>query len=359
MGLHEAAGGGDGVAALVAEALVEGPEQAGAAGHQHDEDAAGLQGCGEGTHHAFGRVQILQQVETEHGVEAVFEAGEILRDFRIDALDHHVGCAQEAIAQGVQVEGIFFGGDVQDAAGHEAPGNIADAGADFEDGIADMGAEFAGEPAQVLRGAGEIVEHAAAVGSGIEVVDQPEFEDDAEGFEAVFPADFLAFFVGAAVVTDGHFVNAEFAFGALHDDFGLEAETVGADGDALEQVGAKDLVTGFHVGEVEVAEHVGNQGEALVDGGVPERQDAGLLAGHVARAEDGVGVAVEERLEQAGVLGGIVLEVGVLNERKIAGGLLDGGANGGALARVAFLAEEADLGEAGGQALEDLPGAVG
>ena len=83
--------------------------------------------------------------------------------------------------------------------------------------------------------------------------------------------------------------------GALHDDFGFEAETVGADGDALQQVGAKNLVAGFHVREVEVAEHVGDQGEALVDHGMPERQDAGLLAGHVARAEDGVGVAIEER----------------------------------------------------------------
>jgi hypothetical protein len=171
---------------------------------------------------------------------------------------------------GVRRKRVFFGGDVEDAAGHEASGNVTDAGANFEDGVTDMGAEFAGEPAQVLRGAGEVVEHAAAVGDGIEVVDQPEFEDDAEGFEAVFPADFLAFFISAAVVTDGHFVNAEFALGALHDDFGLEAETVGADGDALQQVGAKDLVTGFHIGEVEVAEHVGNQGEALVDHGMPE-----------------------------------------------------------------------------------------
>src|ERR1019366_8801867 len=274
------------------------------------EDPAGFQGGREGTHHTVGRVEILEHVETEHGVETVFKAGEILRDFRIDAVNYHVGRAQEAIAQSVQVKRIFFSRDVEDAAGHEAPGDVADAGADFEYGVADVGAEFAREPTQVLRRSGEVVEHAAAVGGGVEVVDQPEFEDDAEGFEAVYPADFLAFFVSAAVITDGHFVNAELAFGALHDDFGLEAKTVGADGDALEQVGAKDLVAGFHVGKVEVAEHVGNQREALIHHGMPEQQDAGLLAGHVTRPKDGVGVAVQQRPQQARIFGRIVLQIG-------------------------------------------------
>src|ERR1035438_5483315 len=78
---------------------------------------------------------------------------------------------------------VFFGREVEDAAGHQTPGNVADAGADFEDGVAHMGAEFAGQPAQVLRSPGEIVEHAAAIGSGVEVVDQPELEDDTEGLD--------------------------------------------------------------------------------------------------------------------------------------------------------------------------------
>ena len=45
-------------------------------------------------------------------------------------------------------------------------------------------------------------------------------------------------------------------------------------------------------------------GEALVDHRVPERQHARLLAGQVARAEDRVGVPVEQRPEQARILAG-------------------------------------------------------
>ena len=163
--------------------------------------------------------------------------------------------------------------------------------------------------------------------------------------QAVLPADLLAFLVRPAVIADGHFVDAEFPLGALHDDLRLEAEAVGADGDALQQIGAEDLVAGLHVRQVQIAEHVGDQRQALVDHGVPEGQHARLLAGHVARAEDRVGVAVEQRPEQARIFRGIVFEVGVLDEGEIAGGLVDGGAHGRALAAVLLVAVEVDLRE--------------
>ena len=93
-----------------------------------------------------------------------------------------------------------------------------------------------------------------------------------------------------------------FRLAALHGDLRLEAKAVRADGNALQQVGAEDLVAGLHVGQVQVGEHVGDQREGLVDHRVPERQDAGLFAGQVARAEYRVGVAVEQRLQQRRVL---------------------------------------------------------
>ena len=65
-----------------------------------------------------------------------------------------------------------------------------------------------------------------------------------------------------------------------------------------------------------------------------------LLAGHIARAEDRVGVAVEQRAQQARVFGGVVFEVGVLDQREIAGGLVDGGAHRRALAAVALVPVE-------------------
>ena len=56
-----------------------------------------------------------------------------------------------------------------------------------------------------------------------------------------------------------------------------------------------------------------------------------------ARAEDDVGVAVEDRLEQLRVLARIVLEVGVLDEGDVAGDVRHGRAHGGALALVALV----------------------
>jgi hypothetical protein len=56
---------------------------------------------------------------------------------------------------------------------------------------------------------------------------------------------------------------------------------------------------------------------------MPERQDAGLLTGHVARTEDRVGMAGQQRPQQARVFGGVVFQVGILNQREIAGSLFN------------------------------------
>ena len=56
------------------------------------------------------------------------------------------------------------------------PAEIADARADFEHRVAQVRPQHARQPAQVLRRAGEIVEHAAAVRRRVEIVDQPELK---------------------------------------------------------------------------------------------------------------------------------------------------------------------------------------
>ena len=61
---------------------------------------------------------------------------------------------------------------------------------------------------------------------------------------------------------------------------------------------AEHLVAGLHVGEVQVGEHVRDSGQQPVADGVPEVEHAVRLAGQEARAEDDVGLAVEDRAEQ-------------------------------------------------------------
>ena len=124
------------------------------------------------------------------------------------------------------------------------------------------------------------------------------FEDAADGAYAVFPADFFAFGVGAAVVGDGDFVDAGAGAGDLGDDLGFDAEAVLLEGDGLDQLAFKNFVAGFHVGEVEIGRHVRQEGEELVAEGVPEIQHAVLVRADEARAQDGIRLAAENGLEQ-------------------------------------------------------------
>ena len=193
---------------------------------------------------------------------------------------------------------------------------------------------------------------------------------------AVFPGDFFSFLVGAARVGDRNFVDAPTVFGDFGCDFGFEAEAVGANLDALQYFLAKNFVAGFHVREFQVGGDVGEQGEEFVGDVVPEIVDA-LRAAEKAGAEDDIGPAVEDRLEQLGIVAGVVSEIGILDKDDFAGGFGEAAAQGGAFALVLRLKEKTQIAEfdgivavvggggvfaaglASGEAFEDLPGAVG
>ncbi|HXB75396.1 MAG TPA: hypothetical protein VNY05_44600 [Candidatus Acidoferrales bacterium] len=118
-------------------------------------------------------------------------------------------------------------------------------------------------------------------------IDEPELDDHGEGLQSVLPADFLAHFVSAAVVTDGDLRDTE-----------------------------------------------------------------------IAGAENGIGVAVEEWLEEFGILAGVVFEIGVLGARSRPKPL-DGGADGDSLATVLRAPVEMNLRKGRGQTLQNRAGAVG
>ena len=91
---------------------------------------------------------------------------------------------------------------------------------------------------------------------------------------------------------------------------------------------------------------------------MPKRQHAGLHARQITRAEDGVGVAGEQRLQQHGILSRVILEVGVLDNAEVAAGLFDGRAYGRAFAPVYLVAKKADARIAFRQTLQNEGGAV-
>src|SRR4029077_16665682 len=122
-------------------------------------------------------------------------------------------------------------------------------------------------------------------------------------------------------------------------DFGFEAEAVGANLNALQDFLAKNLVASLHVGEFQVGEDVGEQGEEFVGDVVPEIVHA-LRAAEKAGAEDDIRATVEEGLEQFGIDAGVVFKIGILDEEDFAGGFREAAADGGAFALVLRLKEK-------------------
>ena len=101
---------------------------------------------------------------------------------------------------------------------------------------------------------------------------RPVLQDAVDGAHAVLPADFFAFFKGASVVADSDLIDTDFGHaGDFGSDFGLESEAIFAQLEWLNEVAAKELVAGLHVGKVQVGEHIGQEGEEFIAQRMPEK----------------------------------------------------------------------------------------
>jgi hypothetical protein len=150
------------------------------------------------------------------------------------------------------------------------------------------------------------------------------FDYAVNGAETVSPAYFLAFLERSSVVAYADFVNSDFRyFRNLGRHFGFETESVFLEFDRFYDVGAEQLVTRFHVGQIEVRKHIAQKRKDAVSDAVPEEQDAVRFAAHETAAVDHVGVTVENRFEQDVVFLRIVLEIGVLDDDQLARGVFD------------------------------------
>ena len=129
---------------------------------------------------------------------------------------------------------------------------------------------------------------------------------------------------------------------SLRRQLRLDAEAVAVQRRLLEDVGPDRLVAGLHVGQVDVVEDVGQPGQELVGDAVPVEQDLPLARGGEARSEHRVGLALEDRRDQRGIVGRVVLQVGVLDQADVAAHVLDRGPDRASLPHVARLAEDAD-----------------
>ena len=186
----------------------------------------------------------------------------------------------------------------------------------------------------------------------IRALEEAEAHERADGAEAVAPRDLLALGVRAAVVGDRHLVEADAGPEPQHlgGELRLDPEVVGDRVQVADEVAAEGLVADLHVGDRRVVEHVGQQREEAVAGVVPEEVGAlRVRAAAQAGAEDGVGLAGQQRVDQRGDVRGRVLEVGVLDQQDVAAGLRDPAPHRGALAAVLRLREDLDLAVALGE----------
>jgi hypothetical protein len=178
-------------------------------------------------------------------------------------------------------------------------------------------------------------------------VGEAETDDTPEGLNPVFPSDFFAFFVGAAGVRDGDFVDAPVPFCDFGGDFRLEAETIGFELNTLEDFAAKDFVASLHVGEFEIGEDVGKQGKHFIGDVMPKIVDT-LRSAEEAGAKDNVGTTVNDGFEEFAVVTRIVFEVGVLDEDNIACDFREATAESGAFTLVVGLEKDAEIAEVNG-----------
>jgi hypothetical protein len=170
--------------------------------------------------------------------------------------------------------------------------------------------------------------------------------------DAVPPADLLSLCIRTSGVRDADLEEAPVSAGHLGRDFGLETEAIFFDLDGLEHLSIERLVAGFHVGEVQIREHVRHRREETVAHVVPVVQDTVRTIRTEPASIDDIGSAVEQRGQQLAVFCRVVLEVGVLHHHEISSRLGEASPEGSAFAHVSRLLDDAN------SRIEDLASAL-
>jgi len=108
---------------------------------------------------------------------------------------------------------------------------------------------------------------------------------------------------------------------------------VGAQRDGLDQVTFEDFVTGFHVTENVVVKQVGYKGQDPIGNHVPIK-DGTACAAQKAGAIDNIRDAFFDRLEEGGILTGVIFKISILDDDNIPDRVLDARADSGTFAQI-------------------------
>src|SRR5213079_1724387 len=152
--------------------------------------------------------------------------------------------------------------------------------------------------------------------------------------ETILPADLLPFRVSPSAVRDSHFVHSAAFAGKLGDNFWLDAKTILFYLNRLNKWSAKGFVASFHVCQINVGEHVGEQCQKLVADHVPKEKNAMRSPTQEAGAQDGIRFSRHKGFQKHGIVFGTIFKVRVLYKNGIAGRGREPAAQGRSLAAI-------------------------
>ena len=185
-------------------------------------------------------------------------------------------------------------------------------------------------------------------------IDEPELDEQPERLQTVAPADRLALGVRPPVVRDGNLVDPRAGLRQPGRHLRLDPEALAPQPELLQHVGTDRLVARLHVRQVEVVQDVREPGEQTIAKGVPVQEDAAFRARGEPRSEHRIRAVLEDGLQEARELRGVVLEVRVLHDPDVAGHRGDACADRRTLPAIRRMSHDDDPLIAPRQLLEDL-----
>ena len=106
---------------------------------------------------------------------------------------------------------------------------------------------------------------------GAFLFEKPKPGNTKECNDPVLPGNLFAFLIGAATVRYGHFIDHGPQSGNFGRELRLKTETVRFQVNLIEYMTPKDLVSYLHIGEVQVVQYIGKQGQEFITNIVPKK----------------------------------------------------------------------------------------
>ena len=199
--------------------------------------------------------------------------------------------------------------------------------------------------------------YSVLVSGKIPSLEQVVFKNASHGGDTILPADFFSFFVRPAGIGNADFIYFYIQLGYLGSNLWFEAKTVFFDLYLLKNIPAEYFVAGFHIGQVQVCQHIGEEGQKGVSKHVPEVENPAVITGDKARTVHYIGLALKNRLNQLRILLRVIFQVGVLDYDHVAGCLPETGTEGCTLSLVSLMKK--DSYRIAGHCPENLAGSIG